>query len=495
MLKDSRKWFVLLATSIMIMLANLDMTITNVALAHITDNLHASINQAQWIITSYLLATVLFFTIFGKLADIYGRKRIFMIGIFLFTCGSLLAALSTNIYMLFISRFIQGLGFGATLGLSFVVILNNFPEQQRGFVAGIGVVISGISQAIGPTIGGIIVESLDWHWVFWINIPLGVLSFFMTYFVTPLDIPNAAFKSIGFVNILSFIFGFSLVLFAINEATQLSVYYLIFFVILGVFSFLIFALSSRRGVNPLIDIEILTHKNYLLITLSRFLFMIFFSGTLFIVPLYLQNILGYSPRNTGFALLCMTFFVAIVSPIAGKLMDKIGFSFPLLLSIILAVLAALTGMLIAQNEYELPLYLTLILLGIAIGLHVPSSIAGVYITISSDKAGTARGAFFTMALTGSTVGVALATTLLNKVSQHFIMKNFNYTNFNPKFFLAASGARSLAILPLTFQDIAKQVFMQAFHGFMMSITGLMFIALIFAINFFRKYKNELRRLP
>jgi EmrB/QacA subfamily drug resistance transporter len=483
MLEKNRKWFVLLATGMVVMLVNLDMTIVNLALADIAATLGATINESQWVITSYFMAAVLFFTLFGRLADMLGRKKVFLLGTLLFTLGSLAAGFSPTIHLLFIARFIQGLGFAATLGLSFVIILAHFPAEQRGLASGIGITITGLAQAMGPTIGGIVIEHISWPWIFWLNVPLGVVSLLLTGYITPKDKVEAKSKQINIINALLFIIGLGLIFYSINQLNQLSLVRLVGYLVVGLTAMTLFTYLSHTKEAPLVKVALFKNKGFRQLVILRLLFMMSFSATLFIIPLYLQNIIGYSPLATGLMMLAMTAFIAVTSPISGYFIDKVGFAIPVLLSMILALIAALTGFFLSAQGELLPLLLVLILLGIATGIHFSATIMGVNQQVDSKDAATAMGVFFTMALFGAAIGVALAGNVLASVSQYWLLHNLAGHPLTGNLLDSASGIHAIARLPAHLQALATNGFIHAYQTFMVIISALMLLAVIIAIGF------------
>lgn len=485
MLKNNQKWLILIATGIMIMLVNLDMTIVNLALAVIAKHFNATLNQTQWILSSYLLAAAVSFTVFGRLADIAGRKKIFLMGVALFTLASALAACSPNILILMIARFIQGLGFAATLGLCLVIIFSSFPPEQRGLAAGVSVGITGFAQAIGPTLGGLLVQQLGWQSIFWINVPLGVVSFFMTFIVTPKDTPKTE-ESLDLKMTFLFVFGLSLVLFALNELEVFSAIITVFSLFLGCLLLGISFYFCYTKPKPLINIELLNHSGYRKLIILRFISMMFMSSALFLIPLYLENILGYSPAITGVILLSMTLFVAISSPITGKLMDRISFVIPVKLSMLLAFLAAVT-MIFFRLENPMPLLLVgLVLFGLAIGIHTPAMVNGVTKEVLNEQAGTAMGLFFTAAISGATVGVALSGAVMKVMSTQYLVKELGGKIVNNSVYDVAGGIKSVKTLDSVYlRHMAENAFMYAYHYWMSIISVLLLISVGIAFNLSR----------
>jgi len=487
-----RKWFILMSTGIMIMLVNLDMTIVNLSLAEISLFFNASINSAQWIIVGYLLSTALSFIIFGKLADNFGRKRIFLVGVVLFTFSSLLAGLTNNFPLLIMARFVQGLGFAASLGLSVILIVSAFPSNKKGYAVGLAITITGLSQAIGPTIGGIVLQHLNWHWIFLLNVPLGIISFIGSLLFLPKDASvNSNGFPIQFYNSFLFLCGLGLVLFSLNQASVLSWSEFLSLLFIGFVILFLFIHNCFNSEKPLVDLELLVNHNYLCIVLLRFFFMIAMSSLLFIIPLYLQNILNYSPIKSGGVLLIMTFFVAISSPITGKLLDAIGFIHFFWSSFVFMFISALLMLQYDDHISLLSLSGALICFGLAVGIHNPSSMNGVLLQIPKDKYGTGVGMFFTFAMIGATLGIALTGWLMHVFSKIYIDRSTIFVtrlpeNLHNQILKAATGTVNIKDIHLSndqfylYKNIILSAFIHGFHAALMALAFIMFLSILLA---------------
>ncbi len=471
----------------MVMLVNLDTTIVNIALPTIAHTFKATLGQGQWIITSYLLATALTFTLFGRLADIYGRKKIFLLGVFCFTFGSFLAGFSVNLLLLLFSRFIQGVGFAATLGLAFVLIFSTFPQNQRGRAAGYMVSITGISQVIGPTIGGLITQYCGWSWIFWFNVPFGILSFYLTVKLVKQDSLPESNRKIDLLNTSLFIMGLGLILYAFNELLDLRPLSLLILFVLGLLFLVKFIHTSFRSKNPLIKTNLLLHRRFASLAVLRFFMMMVMSSALLIMPLYLQNILNYSPAMTGIILLGMTLFIAISSPLTGKIIDNIGFVLPTVLSVFLALLACLSTFFLTTTTTIPVIIMILFPLGLAIGIHIPSTISGISSETSAEDAGTGMGLFFTLAISGSTIGVAIAGVSLRYFSKLSLLAKINPKDVTALLLKGASGIHNIHQLSPKLQIIVANSFIHAYHSFMLIMTSLMIIATLLAVYFLKNY--------
>lgn len=487
--KQNKHWWILFSTGIMLVLVNLDMTIVNLALPKIANAFKANINQAQWVITSYLLATIITFSIFGRLADLIGRKKVFLIGVSFFTLGSLGAGLSPTMLVLLFSRFVQGLGFAATLGLAFVIIHASFPESKRNIASGLAIGIVGVSQALGPTVGGLIVQYANWHWVFLINVPLGILSLCMVWHVVTNELLQNNKQTINLSNVSLFILGMTALFYLVNQWVLLnSIAITIVFTIIIV-AFVAFYYMSHQVANPLINLTLLKHKNFFILSMIRCLFMMLFNSYLFIAPLYLQNVYGFSAEHAGLTLLMMTGMVAIMSPITGRMLDYISFMRPIFISLLLACLAIAFLFFIQAQGHLVLFYIGLMLLGLAVGLHIPASITAVNQMSPKEEAGSAMGVFFTFAITGAMIGVALAGNCFASESLAFLTAHMPAQHLHGSLLRAASGVENIHHLPVAWQSLAAAAFMYAYHRFMLLILLTTVMALLMQIYLSRSMKK------
>lgn len=473
---EHQKWYILVATGIMLVLVNLDLTIVNMALPDIARSLDVGLNHTQWIIAGYLMATALSFTIFGRLADMLGRKKIFLVGVCLFTLASLVAGFSDSISMLVAARFVQGLGFGAALGLAIVLVLPHFSIEKRGMVTGVVMTIVGASQAIGPTIGGVVVQHFSWPWIFWMNVPLGLICVLMTALIVPADQISEK-QYINLKNVALYVIGLGAILYALNEINRLPWLWLTVCFVMGIVLLSIFIHSTFHKGHPLIKVSLLLHQRFRLVVAIRFLFMVLFMATLFVMPLYLQNILGYSPSMAGIIMLSMTFFFLLAAPIVGRVMDRIGYAWPVLISMLLALLGSVLALLLQPAIVLLPILATLFFIGLSTGLHVPSTVFGVNHEVPPADTGTAIGLFFTFAMIGGTIGIALSGALLGGISKAQLIAKLGVDMVNRHLLHVASGARSLHELPIHLRPIAAHAFIYALHDLMLCVAVLMVVAI------------------
>lgn len=419
------KWLIFFAVSVMTVMSCLDVTITNLALAPIAKNLHASMSQIQWVTNIYLLVSVIVLVFSGRLADIIGRRFIYVSGVIIFTLASIMAGFAVNQYVLIVARGLQGMGFGCALTLGVVIVTSVFPRQKRGMVLGNYVAVVGFAQAIGPTVGGIILQYLNWRWIFFINIPLGVLSVYLTLAFYHKTLPEAAGEAIDFLGFILLGTGLFTLVFALNEMGDWGIHSIKFItiVIIAFIAFVLFYFKEKKTQFPLIDFNLFRSTAYTSITVIRGLYTFGWMSILFVLPLYMQNILQFSPLMTGLLLLFMTVILGVLSIFVGRWLDLVGFRKPAILSVSLALI---TFILFANLRATLSLPLLvigLVLYGFSAAIQVPSSIGIAMDTLPQDRLGVGMGAFYTASLLGCAIGVAVTGSLLELMSARHVFRD------------------------------------------------------------------------
>lgn len=345
----------ILGAGIMIMLANLDVTIVNLAIPRMSRYFNEPITHMQWVLTSYYLGSVSSFMIGGIFADKLGKKRVFLFGTLIFCITSLIIGVSDNLSLILMMRFLQGTGFALTLPLAIAIIRSVFPEAKHGLAVGIAITTTGVSQALGPTVGGVLLSIFSWRFLFLINVPLCVISIISIYFLYHLREVNHKQHHAG----LSF----------------------------------------------------LKLKIFNNIVLVRAIYMAVWSGALFFLPVYMQNILHFSVLKAGMYLLIMTAFIGIGSPITGKLIDRFGAECLISISLVLLLGSIVSLYLGVHQNYESFFMMGLALFGISVALFLPSSIFAAMKSLPAQVSGRGMGFYFTLAFFGSSVGVYVAAHL------------------------------------------------------------------------------------
>ncbi|MDO4912872.1 MAG: MDR family MFS transporter [Lactobacillus sp.] len=335
-MKKTNKKIVTLAIFITTFMTAIEGTIVTTAMPTIVADLQG-IKLMNWVVAVFLLATALSTPVFGKLADGIGRKLIFLIGIALFTIGSALCGFSTSMLQLICSRIVQGIGSGAMQTVAITILADLFEPKTRAKLLGINSSFWGLASVIAPLLGGLIVQNLSWHWVFMINVPLGILNILLIqyYFVEEKHKHTLKMDIKGTLSLLTALLAIMLLM----EMIQQPIFWLwklLLFIIAIVFA-VIFERVERHAEDPLISIELLHNKPFLLVNALTFFTFGLVMAYEFYLPTWLQGINGTSATLAGFAVTPSSIFWIIGSFTCGTLVAKIGQK--RLFAILLAVLA------------------------------------------------------------------------------------------------------------------------------------------------------------
>ncbi|HJR94103.1 MAG TPA: DHA2 family efflux MFS transporter permease subunit, partial [Gaiellaceae bacterium] len=302
----NRKWLTLAAVSVGLFMIMLDNTVVNVALPSIQRDLASDLSELEWIVTGYALTFASLMLVGGKVADAYGRRRIFVLGIVVFTLASLLCGLASSSEMLIGARVLQGAGAALMNPATLSIIAATFPPRQRGTAIGIWAGVSALALAIGPLVGGLITEHVDWSWIFFVNVPVGVLGIVASFLFidesrdethASLDLPGLTTSAVG-------LFALTYGLIEANTYGWTSPRIVGAFVVSAV-SLVSFVVIERRRREPMLPLELFRSGTYTGANLVILLVALAMFGVFFFVSLYMQNVLGYSAVETGAAFLPM----------------------------------------------------------------------------------------------------------------------------------------------------------------------------------------------
>jgi EmrB/QacA subfamily drug resistance transporter len=406
-LGEGRKWWTLAAVSFGLFMIMLDNTVVNVALPSIQRDLDASLSQLEWIVAGYALSFASLMLIGGKLADAYGRRRIFVLGIAVFTVASLLCGLANSGETLVAARVLQGAGAALMNPATLSIIAATFPPSQRGAAIGIWAGVSALALAIGPLVGGLIVEHLAWSWIFFVNVPIGILGIVASYLLIDeskdetherLDIPGLVTSAIG-------LFALTFALIEGNGHGWTSAVILGSFALAAV-SLATFILLERHQRAPMLPLGLFRNATYtgsnvviLLVALAMF-------GVFFFVSLYLQNVLGYSPVQTGAAFLPMTLMIILFAPVAGRMSDRIGSRVLMTAGMILVGIHLLLFSRLGADADFWDLLPALMLGGIGMAITMTPSAAAATRAVPVDKAGVGAAVLNAFRQVGGSLGIA-----------------------------------------------------------------------------------------
>jgi EmrB/QacA subfamily drug resistance transporter len=424
---DPRRWWALAATSIGLFMAMLDVNVVVVALPTIGTELKASFANLQWTLNAYALALAVLFVTAGRLGDIFGRKRVFMVGLGLFSLGSLLCALAGSIpiggilpiHLLIGARALQGLGGSIMLPLSLAIISTTFHGAQRGAAIGIYGGVTGLATAIGPLVGGALVAHVSWQSIFYLNVPIGLVGILLAGWAVRESRDEKAPRTVDFFGLLTLtisLFCMVLALVQANDADKgwTSLYILTLFAVAAV-GLVVFILGELRLKHPMVDPRLFLIPSFTGAVIVGFAVSAGLYSLFLFLTLYLQNLLGFSALGAGLRFLPLSGMVLFAAPLSGAFTHRLGAKPILFASMtILAVAVALMTRisLSAAPAGWLVLLPAFILGGLGNGLVNPP-IADVAVgTVARARAGMASGVNGVARQVGTAFGIALLGALL-----------------------------------------------------------------------------------
>jgi EmrB/QacA subfamily drug resistance transporter len=412
--EEARKWWTLAAVAFGLFMIMLDNTVVNVALPSMARDLGVGLEELEWIVTGYALTFASLMLTGGKLADLLGRRLIFVIGLAIFTGSSLACGLAESGSFLIGARVVQGVGAALMNPATLSIIAATFPPAQRGMAIGIWAGVSALALAIGPLVGGLLTEHLNWSWIFFVNVPVGIVAIVASFVLIReskdesleqrLDLPGLASSAIG-------LFALTYGLIEANTYGWTSGRIVLAFAI-AVAGLVTFVLLERHQRLPMLDLSLFRNRTFAGANLAILLVALAMFGVFFFVSLYMQGILGYSAVQAGAAFLPMTLLIVLVAPIAGKSSDRFGSRWLMTSGLLLLAVQLVYFSRQDQHSTYLDLFPGLILGGIGMALVMTPSAAAAVRALPVDKSGVGSAVLNAFRQVGGSVGIALMGAIM-----------------------------------------------------------------------------------
>src|SRR5712671_2997592 len=431
----------LIAASVMLatFMEVLDTSVANVALPHIAGNLSATPEEATWVLTSYLVSNAIILPAASWMGRFFGRKRFLIVCIAIFTLSSAVCGAAGSLGMLIVARIAQGAGGGALQPIAQAVLMESFPREKRGSamaVFGLGVVVAPI---IGPTLGGWITDNYSWRWIFYINIPIGILAVFManTFVEDPPYIRNQRPGRIDYLGfgLMALALGtMQLVLDKGQEDEWFSSSFITWVTILSVTAAIAFVIWELRSKEPIVDLRVMLNRNFAVGTSLMICMGIVLYGTIALLPLFLQTLMGYPAVDSGLAVSPRGFGAVTSMLIVGRLINRVRGRYLVMFGF---TVLAYSIYLFSKINLEISISSIVwpnIISGFAMGfVFVPLTTMALG-TLSNEQMGNASGVFNLMRNSGGSIGIATVTTLLARGAQaHQAAMVSHLTPYDPAF--------------------------------------------------------------
>jgi EmrB/QacA subfamily drug resistance transporter len=418
-----RKRAILLAVAVGTFMSALDSSVVNMVLPNISAYFHTSLATIEWTVMSYLLVVSSLLLSFGRLGDMYGHKKIYLVGLIVFTAGSLLCGLSPSVLVLIIFRGIQAVGAGMLMAMGPAIVTDTVSPQERGKALSITAVSVAVALTVGPVLGGALTSAFGWQSIFLINIPIGILGFLLAKQTIPQHRDNERvaqpFDFVGagviFLALISILLPLSLV-----ENYGWKDPLILIFIAVGLGLTVGFAWWEKHAKYPLFDITLFRNRLFSMSNISALLnFMAQFTIIL-LIPFYLQRLRGLSPAQAGLLYLPMPLTTMIIAPISGTLSDRMDSRY--ISSVGMAIIAAGMGMLsnLKANSPDLFMVVGLIIVGLGIGLFQTPNNSAIMGSVPNSKRGVASGMLATMRNIGMVLGVAISGTIFSSSHDWFM---------------------------------------------------------------------------
>jgi EmrB/QacA subfamily drug resistance transporter len=416
--RRSNPWVILVVLCAGFFMILLDTTIVNIAIPSIIDGLHATLDQILWVLNAYILVYAVLLITAGRLGDLYGQRTLFATGMAVFTVASAFCGLAQDTNQLIVARVVQGIG-GALLTPQTLAILTSiFPPERRGAAFGIWGAVAGIAAITGPTLGGFLVSNLDWRWIFYVNLPVGIVAFCAIFLVIP-DLRPGRRHGLDPVGVLLATAGLFGIVFGLIEGQryewgQVWGPFTIWQVIVaGVALLILFFVWERFQEEPLVPLSIFRNRNFSLMNWVSAVMSFGMLGLFLPFVIYLQSVLGLSALQAGLAIVPMSLCSMPLAPLAGRLADRFGGKFPLIFGLSMFALGmGILDLRVGLDSTWRTFLPALVVAGVGMGFTFAPLTTVAMRNVEPRMAGAASGILNTTRQLGGVVGSALVGAVL-----------------------------------------------------------------------------------
>ncbi|MDT2813531.1 MFS transporter [Vagococcus carniphilus] len=407
------RWLSLAAVGLFSFMSTLDGSIVNIALPTISEDIGVPMNQSEWVVSVYLMAICVFLLFFGKVGDSFGKIRVFKIGTIVFIIGSFLCGIPGSLALLLASRIVQAIGASMTMATSTGIITEIFPLQERGRALGlIGSFVS-LGAIAGPGIGGVILSHFNWSYIFWINVPVGIITMMFGWYF----LPKTEFKSgekidyIGFILFALFIMLFFGGIF-LGQEKNFTDPLIIGMIVVSLISLVLFYKYENKHDSPLVHFHLFSNQIFTVSLLTATLIFVtnFFANV--INPFYLQNVLGLEANVAGFLMMVFPLVMVVGAPLSGYLTDKKGPHLITLIGLILLTLGQIGYLVLGETSPVILFVLIMSLVGAGNAMFQAPNNTIIMSSVDKSEYGVAGSMNALARNFGMVVGISLSTTIL-----------------------------------------------------------------------------------
>lgn len=506
----SYRWWVLANVMIGTFMAVLDATIVNVGLPKIMAAFGADVDKVEWVMTAYLLVFAVMLPTSGWVADHWGYKRTYIGALFVFTLGSFLCGLSWDEDVLIAFRVLQGVGAGFLMPVGMAIVTREFPPEKRGIALGFWSISAAASVSLGPLIGGYLIDNLNWQAIFDVNVPVGILGIFATLVIQReyRTARTRSFDVVGFVSMAVFLSFLLLALSSGNSGWNTGGWtsgFILTCLSIALAGFVVFMITELTVRHPLIELRLLREFNFGVSNAVLFIFGLGMFGSTFLLPLYLQNSLGYTALQAGSVFLPVGILQGIMSPVSGIMSDRLNPKVPAVIGIVLLAFSLYLNSFLSLYSEHAQIMMSLYVRGFALGLVFTPLSTIALSGISRDRMAQASGLFNVIRQVGGSFGVALIGTMLTRrVIFHSSMYGQAVDRYSPAFarMLAAVQHQAVTVVGGTMAEgaararavfgayIGRQAFVQAINDDFLIAAGITILGVVPILALRTRRKKE-----
>ncbi|MSP13511.1 MAG: DHA2 family efflux MFS transporter permease subunit [Chloroflexi bacterium] len=409
----SGKWWIWITVSCGSLMATIDASIVNIALPVLSDYFHTPLNTLAWVVIAYLLVITALLLVMGRLSDIRGRRNIYLLGFALFTAASALCGLANDETALVAARILQGVGAAMIFANGAAILINAFPPSERGRALGLNGTIVAIGLTIGPTVGGLLLDNLGWRSIFYINVPIGIITILLAYFTLPKETPPERHAPFDFMGGIVLAIGLLCVMAGLNLGGMVGFGNILplFLLVGGVLLFLLFLWTELHTPDPLIELSLFRNRLFSAANIANFFSFMGLATNTLMMPFFLETVLQQRPSQAGLILTSVPLALMFVAPLSGWLSDRtrsvvVG-SLGLLLSAIGLFLLGNMG----ATTSTIGVVLRLALVGLGNGIFQSPNNSAIMGSVPRQRLGIAAGMLATMRNLGQSTGIALTSAI------------------------------------------------------------------------------------
>ena len=431
--KETNKWMVLVTVSIGSFMFSVDTHVCTIAFPKLTEVFGVETSTIMWVAAAYLLVSTSLLLVMGRLGDLFGRKKVYLIGFTIFTIGLIMCSASQNISQLILFRIVQGIGGGMNMSVTLAIVTATFPDNQRGRAMGALGSVLAAGVLVGPVLGGLLLDTLGWRAIFYAQVPIGIVGIIMGWLLLTEQKAPGIKPVIDFWGAVTLFFGLSclLLFFNIGERLGFTSPAALLLIIGGAVLLLLFVIQERKVSQPVVDLNLFKNMAFAGGNLSLGISCCSMAALIFITPFYMISGIGFSAFESGMIIATSPLTSVILGPVAGWLSDKIGTRFLQTAGIAVVAVSLFVFSSLTAASGALDIVLPMVLFGLGMAMFSPAVQSAVMGSVSRDRLGTASAMMNTVRQIGTSIGTVIAGIIYTN-RQVFYLNTLSGENVPPQ---------------------------------------------------------------